>query len=407
MRSSTSSSEFENQYQTLDNSTELRVRLKTLLGGLLMFILVVGIYKFIASNIPMNGRVETMMDYMPVLIEENPQSKKVMIFGTSMVQAGFEPYQFDAYFAERNIDVASYNYGVGNLNPEFQQYVVRHIRRELEAANEKLDLAVLEFNPFQTTRARHRIGGYTRDQNEAILLTVDDLWRITLEDPDRGIRLFNVRYFREGLSAELITSALFLENVINEPDTSEERTAAIETRRDMQRAFRDTLPEGYSPFGGEWDIPLRGGRIDKRELSGESLEALHAYAESFRDPALMEPDLQRRIDQGDILDLDFEESLVQAFISMVNDLNAVAENMEVVLLPRNTDWVVYTPEVQTRLDRLMDRISRETGVAVRDMQDLPEITPAMFVDTTHLSFTTGIDTYTRVLAETYEPVLRN
>ncbi len=407
MHSSTSSSDFENQYQTLDFSGERKVRFKTFLGGLFMFIAVVGLYKLLASNVPINDRVLGMMNYMPSLIEERTESKKVMVFGTSMVQAGFEPTQFDEYFANRNLDITSYNYGVGNLNPEFQQYVIRHIRREMEAAGAKLDLALLEFNPFQTTKARDVIGAFTRDQNEAILLSIDDLWDITLDDPDRGTRLFNIRFLREGLSAELITSAILLDGGGAPPQSSPERTEALNARREKREELLATFPEGYSPFSDAWEPALRGGRVRKDELSEESLEALYAYAESFNHPALMEPDLQRRIRQGDILGLDFEERLVQAFINMVNDLNAVSDQMEVVLLPRNTDWVVYTPEVQAKLDNLMARVTEETGVPVRDMQDHPEMTPEMFVDTTHLSFASGIDTYTRVLAETYESMLAN
>lgn len=406
MPSSISNSEFENQYQTLDDSNALKVRFKTLLGGLFMFLLVVGLYKFIGSNIPMNARVLEMMAYMPTVATERPESKKVMIFGTSMVQAGFEPNQFDAYFAERDMDVISYNYGVGNLNPEFQQYVTRHIRQELESRNQTLTLSLLEFNPFQTTKARDVLGVITRDQNEAVLLPLEDLMRITFEDPDRGLRLLNIRYFREGISAELLSSAFTIDGPVNFGEPDPERAEAAAARSELQREFRDTLQEGNNPFADQWSIARRGGRLDKSQLSSESLEALYAWAESYVHPALMAPDLQRRINQGDILGLDFEERLVQAFINMVNDLNAVSDHMEVILLPRNTDWVVYTPEVQQRLDNLMARITEETGVPVRDMQDLSEITPQMFVDTTHLSFALGIDTYTRVLAQTYEPILR-
>lgn len=406
MPSSISNSEFKNQYQTLDDSNALKVRFKTLLGGLFMFLLVVGLYKFIGSNIPMNARVLEMMAYMPTVATERPESKKVMFFGTSMVQAGFEPNQFDAYFTERDMDVISYNYGVGNLNPEFQQYVTRHIRQELESRNQTLTLSLLEFNPFQTTKARDVLGVITRDQNEAVLLPLEDLMRITFEDPDRGLRLLNIRYFREGISAELLSSAFTIDGPVNFVEPDPERAEAAAARSELQREFRDTLPEGNSPFADQWSIARRGGRLDKSQLSSESLEALYAWAESYVHPALMAPDLQRRINQGDILGLDFEERLVQAFINMVNDLNAVSDHMEVILLPRNTEWVVYTPEVQQRLDNLMERITAETGVPVRDMQDLPEITPQMFVDTTHLSFALGIDTYTRVLAQTYEPILR-
>ncbi|MEQ8313665.1 MAG: hypothetical protein RL839_11880 [Gammaproteobacteria bacterium] len=405
MPSSISNSEFENQYQTLDSGSELKVRGKTFLAGLLMFVVVTGLYSYLTRFAPINDRALALIQQLPNVASAYPEHKKVMVFGTSMVQAGFEPYQFDTYFEQRDMDVVSYNYGVGNLNPEFQQYLTAHIRREMQAADASLDLVLLEFNPFQTTKAREVIGAYTRDQNEAELRTVRELWETTLEDPDRGIRLFNIRYLRNGLSAELLTSALFLLNA-GLPEVNDAYREASLNRSEMASAFFESAPMARNFFGAVWHEDLRGGRIDKRVLPDEALDALQLWADSFRNETLMEFDLQRRVVQGDILELDFADHLVKAFINMVRDLDAVSDNMEVILLPRNTDWVDYTPEVQARLDALMQRITDETGVAVRNFQTHPEIGPEMFVDTTHLSFANGIDTFTRVLAESYEPVLR-
>lgn len=86
---------------------------------------------------------------------------------------------------------------------------------------------------------------------------------------------------------------------------------------------------------------------------------------------------------------------------MVNDLNSVSSQMEVVLLPRSTDWIVYSPGVQQKLDRLILGIAEETGVIVRAFQDHPDINPKMFLDTTDLSFGSGINAFTRLLASTY------
>lgn len=406
MHSSISSSDFENSYQTLDGDNELRVRTKTFAAGALVAASVIGLYLWLSSFVPINARVLGMMEYLPTYLEENRNRKKMLIFGSSMVQAGFEPYQFDGHLAEQGIDVASINYGVGNLDPEFQQYITRDARRKLEAAGQKLDLTLLEFNPFQTTIVRGRFGGITRDQNEAILLTPADLWATTLEDPNRGTRLFNIRWFRNGISAEMLTSIFSISGNEALPGQEEEAAQARERRSELQRVFQDSLPEGVNIFPIEWSHDLRGGRIDKRLLPAESLEALQDYMDAFRAPAIMAGDRQRRISGGDILELGFDERLIQAFITMTNDLNAVSEHMEVVLLPRNTDWIVYRPEVQQKLNRLMQRITDETGVPVRDLQDHPAITPEMFLDTTHLSFGNGIDAFTELLAETYREQLQ-
>lgn len=45
MPSSTSSSEFENTYQTLNHSGALKVSLKALCGALVLFALVIALYK--------------------------------------------------------------------------------------------------------------------------------------------------------------------------------------------------------------------------------------------------------------------------------------------------------------------------------------------------------------------------
>lgn len=405
MLSSISSSDFENPYQTLESGSEIAVRLKIFIAGIVITSAVIGFYLALTSFAPLNARVLGMMDYLPTFLQENQSRKKMLIFGSSMVQAGFEPYQFDEYFTAQDIDVASINYGVGNLDPEFQQYITRDARRKLEVAGQKLDLTLLEFNPFQTTVARGTFGDITRDQNEAILLTPSDLWEITLRDPERGLRLFNIRWFRNGISAELISSAFTIAEDDFIPGNEEEIALARERRNETRRVFLASLPEGVDPFPVDWSQELRGGRLDKRLLSTESLEALQIFMDSYRAPAFMAADQQRRIIQGDIQGLGFDERLILAFINKVNDLKAVSEYMEVILLPRNTDWINYTPEVQQKLDRLMERITRETGVPVRDFQDHPDITPEMFRDTTHLSFGSGIDAFTRLLAETYEDIL--
>lgn len=406
MHLSTSNSDFENDYQTLEQAGATKIRAKTLVAGMIVTALIIGLYLQFTTLINFNGRVLGMMDYLPTFISQNRDRQTLMIFGSSMVQAGFEPYQFDEQMTQRGLDVASINYGVGNLDPEFQKYLTRDVRRKYEAAGQKIDMTLLEFNPFQTTLTRGGFGNITRDQNEAILLTPADLWRITLEDPNRGIRLFTIRYFRNGVSAELLSSVFAFANDEDVSGQEAARRAANTRRSQLRQAFQDTLPEGVNVFPPDYSDGLRGGRIDKRSLSEETLTALQDYVASFRDPALMASDQQRRILQGDILELGFDERLIRDFITMVNDLKAVSEKMEVLLLPRNTDWIVYRPEVQQKLDRLMQRISAETGVPVRDFQDHPDITPEMFLDTTHLSFGSGIDAYTKLLAETYAESFR-
>ncbi len=413
---SCSDSDPESDYQSLDQANRLRVALKTLAAGVLVFGAVVLIYNGILQALgDINGRVVAQLEHLPGIVAQNRDKRKVFVFGSSMVQAGFEPDVFDAAMADKGIDTISYNYGVGNLDPEFQVLIARRIREAFLEGDEQLALTLIEFNPFQATRVRNRLGAITRDQNVAVLSSNEELWNITLDDPTRGLRLFNIRYLRSGLSAELITSIPRMFASAGSAEARERRAqivateeyqAAQERSAELSARYRE-LRDTNVPITGsdQWKAEIRGGRIDKSAFSPETLEALGAWMESRRYPGFMEVDLMRRVAGADILELEFEEALIEAFIELVIELDDVSDQIEVILLPRNTEWVTYTPEVQERLNGVLRRIADETGVAVRDFQEHPAITPQYFFDTTHLSTYDGIDIFSRLLADEYADVL--
>jgi hypothetical protein len=248
-----------------------------------------------------------MIDYFPTFIAANRNSTKMLIFGSFMVQAGFEPYQFESHLAEETIDVASINYGVGNLDQESHQYIARQVRRDMNASGQKLDLTLLEFNPLQTTIARGRLGDITRVQNEAILLTSQELWEITLQVPNRGIRLLNIRHLRNGLPAELLSSAFTVDGA-GVTGSDEARGLASARRNEFCEAFEAAIPKEVDIFRADYSKELRGGALDKRLLSPEALSALEDFAGSYRDPVFLQADLSRRIAQSDILELGFDEN---------------------------------------------------------------------------------------------------
>ena len=86
----------------------------------------------------MDARAETILDRvmearaaLPSIIAE--EQDLVMAFGSSMTQAAFSARHFDRTMARRGIDVKSFNFGFGGLNPFFQDYLARRIRDELLA----------------------------------------------------------------------------------------------------------------------------------------------------------------------------------------------------------------------------------------------------------------------------------
>ena len=405
MHSSTSSSEtYENQYQTMASHNRWQIAAKTMLAGALIYLCVLLTYHallFAVGAQQLNERMLDQIDFAPKTVDVPEGHKSVLFYGSSMVQAGFEPYEFDLALANEGIEVTSFNYGIGNLNPQFQSLMTRRIKDAILPSGQKLDLVLLEFNPFQTTKVRKQIGVVTQDQNEALLSSVPELVQLTLQDPTKGVRLFNIRYLRYGISAELLSSAA---QFVSLPSQDPEYLKADKNRDDARAAYY-AHDSAVAPVYGRFNEPLRGGRIDKRKLSDQAANDLEVLVQSNQHPLFMQRDLQRRIDTSDILQLEFDETLIQDFLTMIENLKSVSHHLEVVLLPRNTDWVTYSPQAQERFDGVIERIKKQGNVTVLDTQEIPVISPKDFVDTTHLSYGRGITAYSRYLARHYAALL--
>jgi hypothetical protein len=80
--------------------------------------------------------------------------------------------------------------------------------------------------------------------------------------------------------------------------------------------------------------------------------------------------------------------------------------VEVILLPKNSEWINNPPEALERMANVLDRIGQETGVSIKNYQHLKQITPDMFEDTTHLAEFYGDEVFTQFLADTYAERLR-
>lgn len=331
----------------------------------------------------------------------------VMVFGSSMVDAGFSARQFDRQMAERGIAVKSFNFGFGGLNPYFQDYLARRIRDEFVKEGRQLDLAVLEFNPFQTTKARWNGALPIVDGYVSMLATPREMWELTLKDPTRGIRVFNIHYLRNDISAEMITWFFGRGLQQNDRPRSElPRDEALEERRgELGDKLGEYFDQDYPDYTGEdWYYPWQGAGTIPEERSEEMRATLAEFYELGRNPRRMENDRLNRIYCCDIIDMEFEEELIQAYIRIVKTFQEFSKHIDIVMLPRNTDWIEYPPEARQRLDVVLQRIEDETGLAVTDMQDLDVITPEMFSDTTHLGRYSGDVAYTEYLVEQYAPL---
>ena len=330
-----------------------------------------------------------------------------MVFGSSMTDAGFSPRRFDKLLAERGIEVKSFNFGFGGLNPFFQDYLSRRIREAFEEKDRRLDLALLEFCPFQVTEGRWRGAISAVDSFVPLLATGEEMWEIAKEDPTRGVRMLNIRYLRDGISAEMITH--YLGGELRPPRPRSQLPPDEEARarmREIGGEFQRRMKEDYPDYdGADWYYPWQGGGTIPEERSQETRDLVAEYFALERLPRSMENDKLNRIACCDIEELPFEELLVESYIRIVRNFQRFSNKVEVILLPRNTEWIHYSPEAQGRLNTVLRRIEEETGVTVRNFQELPEITTEMWSDTTHLARYSGDEAFTARLVEEYAPYL--
>ncbi len=351
--------------------------------------------------------------------ETGETSDTALFFGSSLVWNGFSPEVFDARLGERGVQLASFNFGFGGLNPEIQLLLARRIRAAFDAEGHRLRLALVEFNPFQTTRARAREDEHVRDQHRMMLAMPAEIAQLAFESPDRGARYFTGRYLRNSISPEAVTAAFGgIVSGIGElveagargpkppkPNSAEarpspEERAQMDARTGAALDFRLGLLEAHRGIPPMWELEFRGDPQFDRPETHEALEILSRPT----DWELRE-DLARRIRCCDIEELRFDEHLVADFIALVGELAAVSERTEVVLMPVNHAWVKRSPAALERLREVVLRIARETGVPVLDFQSLPSLDASHFWDATHLTPSGGMRAFSVLLADHYVPTL--
>ncbi|MEM9316305.1 MAG: hypothetical protein AAGA95_16925 [Pseudomonadota bacterium] len=404
MSSSTSSSDARAQRRLFG-----RVLLTVLLGMGIALALVRGFAVAAgAGSQSLLGRVLLAQAALPRIAEE--KDDLVMFYGSSMVQAGFSPREFDQHIADMGGATTSFNFGFGGLNPLFQDYQTRRIRESLQTSGRRLKLAFIEFNPFQTTVTRRERARAIEESYIALLASPQELWDIVLDDPERGLRMLGIRYLRDGISAEMITTFFWAEPFQAPraaPNTElKEEEGVAERLREVGQQLQQKLKQDYPDFdNSDWYYPWRGGGTIKAERSAEALALVDEFYTLTQTDYRMAVDRLQRIDSADIEELHFDPELVSAFVRMVKNLQQVADRVEVVMLPKNTDWIKNSPEALARQAEVLQQLETATGVTVRDWQQIDVVSNDMFGDTTHLNRYEGAVAFTRFVAEQYGPYL--
>jgi hypothetical protein len=351
------------------------------------------------------GRVVQAQAAVPKIIAE--PNDLVMFYGSSMTRAGFSPRKFDRDLKAMGKDISSFNFGFGGLNPYYQDFLSRRLAEQFIEKDRKLKLALIEFNPFQTTTKRWDRAKFTLDSFITMLSNNEELWQILRQDLSRGIHLFNIKYIRNHVSAEMVTSyysrALFPPQRGQRFKDDEETVAA---RRSLGKALTEAFKKDYPDYqGADWYYPWRGAGTIPEERSAQTLTIFDDYYAVSQTDARMKNDRLSRIRSADIEELHFEPFLVESFIGIVKNFQRFSDNVEVVMLPKNSRYIHYTPEAKLRLAQAIKQIEQATGIKIKDHQDIKEVNADMYRDTTHLSRYRGDIAYTDFLLSEYAPLL--
>lgn len=351
------------------------------------------------------GRVNEAQAALPKIVNESDDL--LIFFGSSMTTAGFSPRQFDQDIALQGKKIKSFNFGFGGLNPYFQDLLSRRIVDQFNANDRRLTLAMIEFNPFQTTKTRWNRSKPIVDSVITMLASDKDLVDILKSDLARGVHLFNLKYIRNNISPQMITT-LYSKKVFSQKRLRQvkgDKTAQKEQKQ-FKKIIREQFKKDYPNYvKQEWSFAWQGSGAIPSERSAKTLEMIHKYDKATQTDAKKKKDRLRRIRNTDIEDLNFEPLLVEHFIKIIKNFQSVSDNVEVIMLPKNSEWIHNTDAGQKRLEQVVKQIELATGVTIKNHQDIAEITPDMFSDTTHLSRYRGGVAYTKYLVKQFSTLL--
>jgi len=347
--------------------------------------------------------VTESLDYMATT-----EGNTALFIGSSLVKDGFSPRLFDQAVKEASgADVTSFNVGMGNMKPTYQKLLVQRMADTYARHQATAQLTLLEFNPFLVTEARQAFRPFMTEQIQAVLMSPQQVTNTLWEDPEQFARLLSIKYLRHGVSAEAITGGIrflvtqaqaqapMLQELTQDQLDHIQQLATFRSR--LNQYIRQEHPVTYKSH--VWNPVTQGGLIDMMDLSDEARELVVTISQQMRHPKAMEMDLQGRIQCCDIENLTFNDKLIKEFLDTVETAKGFSQQVEIVLMPRNRDWVQLSAQGQQRLQQMLAHLAQQSGVAIRNYQDHAALDGNDFYDVTHLSMDQGRPIFSKVLAE--------
>ena len=347
--------------------------------------------------------VTESLDYMA-----DTQGDTLLFIGSSLVKDGFSPRIFDAELERlTGTDVTSFNVGMGNMKPTYQKLLVERMADAYSTHQRRSTLTLVEFNPFLVTDAREQFRPFMTEQIQAVLMSPREVAATAWQDPERFARLLSIKYLRHGVSAEAITGGIrFLvgQAQAQAPMMAELTEDQINHIQQLAK-FRSELNQYIQAEHPDtrkshiWNPVTQGGLIDMMDLSPQAQELAAQISEQMRHPKALAMDLQSRIQCCDIENLAFNDKLVREFLDTVQTAKTFSDRVEIVLMPRNRQWVQLTPDGQARLQALLTYLQQQTGLSIRNYQQHEAFDGSDFYDVSHLSMDKGRPLFSSLLAQ--------
>lgn len=369
-------------------------RLRVLAAGLAVLFAAVMLDKAVIASVKSlqsrsgkvlpRDRLSEMVAAFPA-IAESAERPTTLVIGSSLVVHGFSGRVFEAELREKGISTDAYNLGMNGINPEVQVVLARRLRAAFEKRHAKARLSVVEFTPFQATTARRKDPDFAHlgVTNLAKIADGRSVLAEARQSPSDAAELVTLMTWGSE-SPEVVGDAYF------------ERVFAPLLPAPTLKPFQKKIRERREP---EF-LSVRG---DSTILDDLGVDDYSAWLKNRRSETRQ--DLKTRIDCCDILGLHFDPRAVDAQIAFVKEVQAMSEQVVLLVAPRNAAWVKPGPDAIARLKEATQRITTATNVPLLDLYDAPEFGPDDFVDSTHCDALSGAPKLSRAIASGVAPFL--
>lgn len=365
MPSSTSSSE-----RTVPTAADGRsVAVRVLVASVLVLVCGVVGARTILGRFPKQlgaheARWEELLRQLPA-IHGQPDDKLVFTFGSSLVEDGFSPADFDEEAAKKGLETTAFNLAVFDTTPALLRPLTRRVARELGSRGSRLGAAYLEFNPHLSTKKAFDEEYGNNELRMGVVLEPNDYLRLGFQSPTRTARelaLGLLGWHRPGEATEAVRHELFQPKP--PPFSPDFRRVAFSP---MGRKLR---------ISATWSMEARGET--PRATTPEELEVARKLT-VYRNREVELSQLRG----WDFQDLDFAPESIADLLASYRELERASRRVYLLVMPRQEAFKP-TPIGRKRLEQVLEHFRAE-GVQIANFFDDPDFEPDDFRDNTHLT----------------------